>query len=212
MFEYIKRPMEIENKSFQIIEEELGDKVLEFTPQELAVVKRVIHTTGDFDYANLIEFTPNAIEKAQIALKKEPKIYCDTNMIVSGLNKKTLKALNITPYTLVDNEEVTKIATERKVTRSIAGIEQATKDSRTKIFLIGNAPTALFKLRELVQSGEIEKPDLIVGVPVGFVGAEESKKIFQDTDIPYITVHGRKGGSPVAVAILHGILYGVSRV
>ena len=100
-----------------------------------------------------------------------------------------------------------KISKVRGVTRSIVGIEKAAESPNTKIFLIGNAPTALFRLKELIEEGKIEKPALIVGVPVGFVGASESKEIFLDGDIPYITVEGRKGGSTVAVAILHGILY-----
>ena len=141
------------------------------------------------------------------ALKNGCKIYCDTNMIVNGLSKLVLSKFNCSAYCLVSDPEVAKEAKERGVTRSIVGMEKAGKDPMTKIFLIGNAPTALYKLKEMIENKEIEKPELVVGVPVGFVGAAESKEVFKALDVPYITVNGRKGGSTVAVSILHGILY-----
>ena len=128
-------------------------------------------------------------------------------MIVNGLSKNILKKFNCMPYTLVSDTEVSKEAKERGVTRSIVAMEHAGKDKETKIFLIGNAPTALYKLKEMIEKNEIEKPALVVGVPVGFVGASESKEVFKDTKVPYITINGRKGGSTVAVSVLHGILY-----
>ena len=204
---YIKKPEDIEKRSFEIITEELGEKVEKFTEEELPIVKRVIHTTADFEYADLIEFLGNPISSAKKVLSKGCKIYCDTNMIVNGLSKTILKKFNCVPYTLVSDAEVSKKAKERGVTRSIVGMEHAGKDKETKIFLIGNAPTALYKLKEMIEKNEIEKPALVVGVPVGFVGASESKEVFKETKIPYITINGRKGGSTVAVSILHGILY-----
>ncbi len=204
---YIKKPEDIEKRSFEIITEELGEKVKKFTEEELPIVKRVIHTTADFEYADLIEFLGNPISSAKKVLSGGCKIYCDTNMIVNGLSKTILKKFNCVPYTLVSDTEVSKEAKERGVTRSIVGMEHAGKDKETKIFLIGNAPTALYKLKEMIEKNEIEKPALVVGVPVGFVGASESKDVFKDTKVPYITINGRKGGSTVAVSILHGILY-----
>lgn len=204
---YIKKPGDIERRSFEIIEEELGEKVKKFSKEELPIVKRVIHTTADFEYADLIRFSEKAIEEAKKALKNGGKIYCDTQMIVNGLSKNVLNKFGFTAYSLVSDDEVAKEAKERGVTRSIVGIEKAAKDKDTKIFLIGNAPTALFRLKELVENKEIEKPALIVAVPVGFVGAAESKEILIGSDLNYILVRGRKGGSPVAVSILHGILY-----
>lgn len=204
---YIKRPQDIEIRSFEIIEEEMGEKSKEFLAEHLPVVKRVIHTTADFEYADLLEFSDDAIESCIKALKEGGKIYCDTNMIVNGLSKITLDKFGYSAYSLVSDKDVAAEAKERGVTRSIVGIEHAAKDSETKIYLIGNAPTALFRLKELIESGEVEKPALIVGVPVGFVGAAESKEILPGSGIPYIIVKGRKGGSPVAVSILHGILY-----
>lgn len=207
MGDYIKKPEDIEKRSFEIITEELGKKSEKFTSQELPIVKRVIHTTADFEYADLIEFINNPVKFGSEALSKGCKIYCDTNMIVNGLSKMILKKYNCVPYSLVSDEEVAEEAKKRGITRSIVGMEHAGKDKETKIFLIGNAPTALYKLKEMIEKKEIEKPSLVVGVPVGFVGAKESKEVFKNTGVPYITVNGRKGGSTVAVSILHGILY-----
>ncbi|MBS5036947.1 MAG: precorrin-8X methylmutase [Fusobacterium sp.] len=204
---YIKKPEDIEKRSFEIITEELGEKIKKFTEEELPIVKRVIHTTADFEYADLIEFLEDPISSAKEVLSGGCKIYCDTNMIVNGLSKNILKKFNCIPYTLVSDAEVSKEAKARGVTRSIVGMEHAGKDKETKIFLIGNAPTALYKLKEMIEKNEIEKPALVVGVPVGFVGAKESKDVFKDIKVPYITINGRKGGSTVAVSILHGILY-----
>ncbi|MBP9478854.1 MAG: precorrin-8X methylmutase [Sebaldella sp.] len=201
---YIKEPMNIEKRSFEIIEEELGDKINDFSDSEKPIVKRVIHTTADFEYADLLEIKNNAIQSGIEALESGSKIYCDTKMIVNGLSKNVLDKFGVTAYSLVSDEDVVKEAKERGVTRSIVGMEKALKDEKTKIFLIGNAPTALYTLLE--NMGE-NKPKLIVGVPVGFVGASESKEELTKYDVPYIRIKGRKGGSTVAVSILHGILY-----
>lgn len=206
--DYIKKPMEIEKRSFEIITEELGEKADRFSPEELQVVKRVIHTTADFQYADILDFRNNPIESGKKALTEGCKIYCDTSMIANGLSKISLKKYGCEAYTLVADEEVSRLAKERGVTRSIVGMEKALEDEKTGIFLIGNAPTALYKLMEYVKETGI-KPKLVVGVPVGFVGAKESKEVLENFDFPYIRVRGRKGGSTVAVAILHGILYGL---
>lgn len=207
MNNYIKVPQDIEKRSFEIIGEELGDKINKFDEATLPVIKSVIHTTADFEYADLIEFMNDAINSGKEALKKGCKIYCDTNMIVNGASKMVLSKFNCEAYCLVADSEVVKEAKEKGVTRSIVGMEKAAKDPNTKIFLIGNAPTALYQLKEMIERNEIEKPALVVGVPVGFVGAAESKEAFKSLGIPYITINGRKGGSTVAVSILHGILY-----
>lgn len=204
---YIKKPEDIEKRSFEIITEELGEKALSFSQEELPIVKRVIHTTADFEYADLIQFLNNPISSVKKALSEGCKIYCDTNMIVNGLSKMVLKKFGCEAYSLVSDEDVAKEAKLRGITRSIVGMEHGGKDGKTKIFLIGNAPTALYKLKEMIVKNEIEKPALVVGAPVGFVGAEDSKEFFKDTGVPYITINGRKGGSTVTVAILHGILY-----
>lgn len=202
---YVKKPMAIENKSFEIITNELGEKINKFTEDELKIVKRLIHTTADFEYADIVEISKNAIESGKKSIAEGNKIYCDTNMIVNGLSKKTMEKWNVSAYCLVSDDEVVIEAKERGLTRSMVGMEKAIKDEKTKIFLIGNAPTALFTLMEAIEKGY--RPDLIVGVPVGFVGAEDSKEKLRTLDIPYIVTRGRKGGSTVAVAIFHGILY-----
>lgn len=208
---YIKNPEEIEKRSFEIITEELGEEAKRFTEEELLIIKRVIHTTADFEYKDLIEFRNNPIESCQKALEQGCKIYCDTNMIVNGLNKISLEKYNSLAYTLISDKEVAKEAKERGVTRSIIGMEKALEDKETKIFLIGNAPTALYKLMEYAEKNNI-KPSLVIGVPVGFVGAAESKEALSKFDFPYIRVNGRKGGSTVTVAILHGILYQMDKL
>ncbi|WP_320047694.1 precorrin-8X methylmutase [uncultured Ilyobacter sp.] len=205
---YIKVPMDIEKRSFEIITEELGEKNKLFTEEQAPVIKRLVHTTADFEYADITEFSEGVIEKAMEAIKGGSKIYCDTSMIVNGLSKKNLERFGCVPYSMVSDPEVARVAKERGVTRSMVGMEKAAKDPETKIYLIGNAPTALFTLKELVEKGEAEKPALVIGVPVGFVGAAESKEALKEMkDIPYIITRGRKGGSTVAVAALHGILY-----
>lgn len=204
---YIKVPGDIEKKSFEIIEEELGDKVKKFSEKELPIVKRIIHTSADFEYADLIEFQNNAIESGLNALENGCKIYCDTNMIVNGLSKPALSKYNCSAYCLVSDKEVIEEAKKEGLTRSIVGMRKAGKDPETKIFIIGNAPTALFQLKEMIEKGEIEKPELVIGVPVGFVGAAESKEEFKKLGLPYITINGRKGGSTIGVGILHGIIY-----
>ena len=204
---YEKIPMNIEKRSFEIISEEMGSKIESYEKQEQPIIKRIIHTTADFEYADLLEFSKDSIKRAKKSLEKGCKIYCDTNMIVNGLSKKVLDNYNCKPYCLVSDDEVTKEAKQRGVTRSIVGMEHAAKDSETKIFLIGNAPTALFTLLKMIKAGECKIPDLIVAAPVGFVGAEESKEEILNYQVPYIRVKGRKGGSTVTVAILHGILY-----
>ena len=201
---YIKAPMDIEKRSFEIIEEELGEKINNFTEAEKPVVKRIIHTTADFEYADLLDIKNDAINSGMEALKAGCRIYCDTNMIVNGLSKSILEKFSVKAYSLVSDEETIKEAKERGVTRSIVGMEKALKDEETKIFLIGNAPTALYTLLENMKENT---PKLIVGVPVGFVGASESKEELSKYDVPYIRIRGRKGGSTVAVSILHGILY-----
>lgn len=203
--EYIKNPNLIEDTSFEIIGDE-GEELLKgFNHEEQMIVKRVIHTTADFEYANLVEIHPNAIEVAKKALLNKCKIYSDTSMIISGVNKRKLKDLNVEICNYVHDEDVYKMSKDLGMTRSMAGIIKAVKEDDIRIYAIGNAPTAIYKLKELIENGN-NKPDLIIGAPVGFVGAKESKEILSDLNIPYIRVNGRKGGSTVVVAIINAIL------
>ena len=133
---YVKKPMAIENKSFEIITEELGERVKKFTEDELKIVKRLIHTTADFEYADIVDISEDAIESGKKAIEEGSKIYCDTNMIVNGLSKKTMEKWGVGAYCLVSDDEVVEEAKERGLTRSIVGMEKAIKDEKTKIFLI----------------------------------------------------------------------------
>ncbi|MGL4107073.1 precorrin-8X methylmutase [Clostridium sp. LP20] len=200
---YIRVPMDIENRSFEIIEEEMGEH--KFTEEELKIVKRIIHTTADFQYKDLIEISNGAISLAKKILKNKPVIYTDTNMVLSGINKKALEKLEGKAVCYVNVEEVHKEAKEKEITRSMAAVEKACKDN-VDIFVFGNAPTALFKLKELIDEGKAN-PKLIIAVPVGFVGAAESKEHMDELNIPYIRVKGRKGGSTVAASIINALMY-----
>lgn len=201
-------PTKIEDRSFEIITEELGHLTL--PEPEASVVKRVIHTTADFEYGRITEIHPDSIESGRAALAKGCIVYCDTNMIVAGANKRVLKSLGCEILTYVDNAEVAAEAKASGITRSIVGINKAAADEKTAIYVIGNAPTALVRICELIESGNIN-PALVIGVPVGFVGAAESKEMIRKMGVPYVVTNGRKGGSTVAVAILNAIMYGLKR-
>lgn len=203
MKDYIRKPMDIEKRSFEIIEEEMGE--YNFSDEELKIVKRVIHTTADFEYKDLIYIKEGAVEAAKETLKKGTKIYTDTNMALSGINKKALKDLNSTVQCFVSREDVASIAKDRGITRSMAAVELAAEEG-IEFFVFGNAPTALYKLMELMKEGK-SNPKFIIGVPVGFVGAAESKKELEKLDIPFITIKGRKGGSNVAASIVNALMY-----
>ena len=205
MMDYIKNPMEIENASMRIIESEIGEH--SFSKEELLIVKRIIHTTADFEYKNLVEISKDAIEASKKVFKKSFTIYTDTNMAVSGINKIALSKLNGKAICYVNLDEVHKVAKEKGITRSMAALEKACEDN-VDIFVFGNAPTALFKLKELIKSGKAN-PSLIIAVPVGFVGAAESKENLDELNVPYIRVKGRKGGSTVAAAIVNALMYNV---
>ena len=205
MMDYIKNPMEIENVSMRIIESEIGEH--SFSKEELLIVKRIIHTTADFEYKNLVEISKDAIEASKKVFKKSFTIYTDTNMALSGINKIALSKLNGKAICYVNLDEVHKVAKEKGITRSMAALEKACEDN-VDIFVFGNAPTALFKLKELIKSGKAN-PSLIIAVPVGFVGAAESKENLDELNVPYIRVKGRKGGSTVAATIVNALMYNV---
>lgn len=200
---YIKEPMKIENKSMDIIDEMMGD--VNFTEEEEIIVKRMIHTTGDFDYRHIIEFKNDFIDIAKETIKDSPKIYIDTNMGRVGVNKKALEKAGGEILTYVSDERVFKMAEEKGTTRSVCGIDLAVEEG-IDIFVIGNAPTALFRILEHADAGRL-KPKFVIGVPVGFVGAAESKEALRKYDIPSISTKGFKGGSNVAASIVNALLY-----
>ncbi len=204
--EYIKNPMGIEVRSMEIIEEELGEKIHDIPDKMRALVKRVIHTTADFDYADLIEYSDDFIEKMKEALINRSPVITDTTMAISGINKRVLTELGVEYHCFISDPEVVELAKKEKITRSMAAVRIATQRFQSPIFVIGNAPTSIFQLKELIDNNLCQVA-CIVGVPVGFVGAEESKELAKELGIPYIITRGRKGGSTVAAAIMNAILY-----
>ena len=204
--DYLKDPMGIEKRSFEIIGQEMGPH--SFTEEELLIVKRTIHTTADFEYKDLVEISKNAIETAKNLFSSGVKMYTDTNMALNGINKMALAKTNSNVICYVNKESVHKEAKEKNITRSMAAVERACNDN-VDIFVFGNAPTALFRLKELIKEGRAN-PKLIIAVPVGFVGAAESKENMDELNIPYIRVKGRKGGSAVAASIVNALMYMVA--
>lgn len=203
----ITDPREIEKRSLEIIESELTVDI----PQEnLAVVKRVIHTTADFDYAVNLAFSDGAVAKALEALRSGCDIVTDTQMAKSGINKTAAEKLGINIHCFMSDPDVAAEAKERGCTRAKVSMEKAARVAGSGIFAIGNAPTALIMLREMIDEGRIS-PKLVVGVPVGFVNVVESKEEIMQTGVPYIVARGRKGGSTVAAAIINALMYQITR-
>ena len=200
---YIKNPESIETKSFEIIGEAMAAH--EFTEDELKVVMRTIHTTGDYDYQNIVKFKNNPIEIALETMKNGCRIVTDTKMVFSGINKQALEKSNSTLDNYIADPEVYRLAKENGTTRSMAAVDYSLSRG-VDIFVVGNAPTALFRIGELIKAGKTS-PKLIIGVPVGFVGAAESKEYIRGFDVPTITTEGNKGGSNVAASIVNALLY-----
>ena len=198
------KPMEIEKRSFEIITEELGDTPL--IPGTELIVKRCIHTSADFDYAKNLCFSEGAVEMAMDAIRNGACIVTDTQMAKAGINKRALARYGGEAYCFMSDEDVAKIAKERGVTRAAVSMEKAAQIEKPVIFAIGNAPTALIELYEMIKSGKY-RPAFIIGVPVGFVNVEAAKDLILKTDVPYIINRGRKGGSNIAAAICNALLY-----
>lgn len=199
-------PSEIESESFRIIRSELSQMGKEIPDDIEPTVVRAIHTTADFDYADTLVFSENVIKKAKDAIRNGASIVTDTNMALSGINKKALSKFGGEAFCFMADEEVAQIARERQVTRAYVSMEKASQIGKPLIFAIGNAPTALIRLRELYDEKRF-RPELIIGVPVGFVNVVEAKKLILEMDVPYIVNVGRKGGSGVAAAICNSLLY-----
>lgn len=198
------KPNEIEKRSFEIIAEEIGDARLD--AQIAPIVKRVIHTTADFEYLDSLCFSEQVVEKALEAIRRGTDIVTDTNMALSGINKGALAKSGGKAYCFMADEDVARKAAENSSTRASVSMEKAAEMGKPLIFAIGNAPTALIKLDELIKEHRIE-PALIIGVPVGFVNVVESKELIMKSGVPFIVARGRKGGSNVAAAIVNALLY-----
>ncbi|WP_334136552.1 precorrin-8X methylmutase [Muricomes intestini] len=198
-------PQEIEARSFEIITEELRDTPL--IPGTEPIVKRCIHTSADFDYAKSLVFTEDVVKHTLDALKKGASIITDTQMGKAGINKKQLAKYGGEVYCFMSDEDVAREAKERGITRAAVSMEKAAALDKKLIFAIGNAPTALVRLYELIQENKLH-PELIIGVPVGFVNVIQSKELILSLkEIPSIVAKGRKGGSNIAACICNALLY-----
>lgn len=205
--EYIL-PTQIESKSFEIITNELASMSITLPEDEAPITKRVIHTSADFDYAHTMCYSNNAIEIAKDLIKNGAHIVTDTNMAMAGINKKKLATFGGQVHCFMADEDVAAEAKERQVTRATVSMERAAKIDKPVIFAIGNAPTALISLYEMMEAGQFT-PEFVIGVPVGFVNVVAAKELFLNSDVPYIINKGRKGGSNIAAAICNALLYNI---
>ena len=197
-------PREIEARSFEIITQELGDTPL--IPGTELIVKRCIHTSADFDYAKNLRFSEGVVEKELKAIQNGASIVTDTQMARAGINKKALARYGGEVYCFMSDEDVARKAKENGTTRATASMDKAASLGIPLIFAIGNAPTALVRLYELIEEKKLS-PELIIGVPVGFVNVVASKELIMETETPYIVAAGRKGGSNIAACICNALLY-----
>ena len=199
-------PREIERCSMEIIDREMGSSA--YPPECLPVVRRVIHTTADFDFAHTLFFSPGAVTAGREAISRGAAIITDTNMAAAGINKKQLACYGGRVLCYMAEPGVAHEAALRGITRAAVSMERAVQETPGAIFAIGNAPTALLRLCELIALGQAQ-PALVVGVPVGFVNVVESKETLMKLSVPQIVTQGRKGGSTVAAAVINALLYGI---
>lgn len=203
-------PEQIEQRSFEIIDGELKKRGIVLPKEQEMITKRVIHTTADFEYTDTLTFSEGAVGIARELLKKGADIVTDTNMALSGINKKSLAGLGGEVHCYMADETVAKLARERGTTRAAVSMEIAAKIQKPVIFAVGNAPTALIQIYEMMQ-GSDWRPAFVIGVPVGFVNVEAAKELILQTDVPFIINRGRKGGSNVAAAICNALIYELTR-
>ena len=203
-------PEQIEQRSFEIIDGELKKRGIVLPKEQEMITKRVIHTTADFEYTDTLTFSEGAVGIARELLKKGADIVTDTNMALSGINKRSLAGLGGEVHCYMADETVAKLARERGTTRAAVSMEIAAKIQKPVIFAVGNAPTALIQFYEMMQ-GSDWRPAFVIGVPVGFVNVEAAKELILQTDVPFIINRGRKGGSNVAAAICNALIYELTR-
>jgi len=196
------KPNDIESLSFKIIDKEAGTH--DFTPEQWQIVRRMIHTTADFEYMKTVRFHPGSVKAGIDAIRNGKSIITDTNMARVGIRKGELQRFNVSVECLIDKPEVAQAAKDRGTTRAKAAVDAALDQMDGGIYVVGNAPTALLQIIESVQ-GNKAQPALIVGLPVGFVNAAESKEKLVKIDIPYISNIGRKGGSNVAASVINAL-------
>ncbi|MBR1707871.1 MAG: precorrin-8X methylmutase [Clostridia bacterium] len=198
------KPLEIERRSFEIIKEELGNRPMD--PEYDLLIRRVIHATADFEYYDTLTFSPHAMHVLTDAIASGADIVTDTTMAAAGINKTALKTFGGEVHCFIADPDVAKEAKARSMTRSQVSMEKAATMEKPLIFAIGNAPTALFSICDLVNAGKLH-PKMVIGVPVGFVNVVEAKEALMQLPVPYIVARGRKGGSSVAAAIVNAALY-----
>ncbi len=203
-------PMEIEKRSFEIISEELHAMGISIPDEQEMITKRVIHTSADFEYAKTMRYSKNAVKRAKELIRSGADIVTDTTMGKSGINKKALALFGGKVHCFIGDEDVAEQAGEQGKTRSAISMEKASRLEKPVIFAIGNAPTALIRIYELMQETDW-RPAFVIGVPVGFVNVEAAKELILETDIPHIVNEGRKGGSNVAAAICNALIYEVKK-
>ena len=203
-------PEEIEKRSFEIITEELKKRGITLPSEQEKITKRVIHTSADFDYADTLVYSKDAVAIAKELLKNGADIVTDTNMALAGINKKALAKLGGQAHCFMADEDVARIAKKRGVTRAVVSMEKARNIEKPVIFAVGNAPTALVQLYNMIQEDNWH-PAFVIGVPVGFVNVEAAKELIMETEVSYIVNRGRKGGSNVAAAICNALLYELTR-
>lgn len=203
-------PEQIEQRSFEIIDGELKKRGIVLPKEQEMITKRVIHTTADFEYTDTLTFSEGAVGMARELLKKGADIVTDTNMALSGINKRSLAGLGGEVHCYMADKTVAKLARERGTTRAAVSMEIAAKIQKPVIFAVGNAPTALIQIYEMMQ-GSDWRPAFVIGVPVGFVNVEAAKELILQTDVPFIINRGRKGGSNVAAAICNALIYELTR-
>lgn len=199
-------PMEIEKRSFDIISHELSEMQITLPADQEMITKRVIHTSADFDYIQTLKYSKDAVAIAKRLISEGADIVTDTNMALSGINKKYLAKFGGQAHCFMADDEVALIAKEKKTTRAAVSMEFASRIDKPVIFAIGNAPTALIELYDMIEKG-IYKPAFVIGVPVGFVNVEAAKELIMETGVPYIVNVGRKGGSNIAAAICNALIY-----
>lgn len=202
-------PADIEKKSFEIISNELDSRGIVLPEDEQMITKRVIHTSADFDYTKTLTYSEGAVGIAKELILNGADIVTDTNMALAGINKRTLARFGGSAHCFMADETVARLAKENKTTRAAISMQVASEIQKPVIFAIGNAPTALIQLYEIMQAKQW-KPAFVIGVPVGFVNVEAAKELIMETDVPYIVNRGRKGGSNIAAAICNAILYELS--
>ena len=200
------KPKEIETRSFEIITEELAAAGKELPKDAELIIKRCIHTSADFEYADNLCFSENAVSIALEAIKNGASVVTDTQMAKAGINKTALAKWGGEVHCFMSDKDVADAARAKGTTRATASMEKAAAMNKPFIYAIGNAPTALVTLYDLIQESKV-KPELIIGVPVGFVNVVQSKELIMGTDVPYIVAKGRKGGSNIAACIVNALLY-----